>query len=287
MQIGVIGIGSMGGGMARRLAEKGQKVSCFDTSPERCAVVAKNGLQIAGSAIELASQSDIVILSLPNAAIVDSVIRGQGAIESVLRPGALVLDTSTSDPTTTVQLADILAKRNVAMIDAPVSGGPAAAGSGTMTMLLGGDAEAIKRARPVIDLLAAKTVHVGPSGAGHTAKIANNMLCAANLVLVAEAVRLAEAAGVAATDLLDGINAGSGRSGVSEVNFPRWVINGAFDSGFTMGLMRKDVRLATRLAQQLGVEMPALERIAQLWAESAGALPDDADFNAIAAPRKA
>jgi 3-hydroxyisobutyrate dehydrogenase len=155
-----------------------------------------------------------------------------------------------------------------------------------MTMLVGGDAAVLERARPVLERLAAKIVHVGGSGSGHAAKIVNNMLCAANLVLVAEGLRLAEAAGIAPEGLLGGVNAGSGRSGVSEVNFPRWILSGTFDSGFTMGLMRKDVRLALGLAESLGVELPGFAPIARVWSESAVHLADGEDFNAIAAPRK-
>ncbi|MGI9492022.1 MAG: NAD-binding protein, partial [Geminicoccaceae bacterium] len=122
---------------------------------------------------------------------------------------------------------------------------------------------------------------VGGSGAGHAAKIANNMLCAANLVLVAEAVRLGQAAGVDAKDLLEGVKAGSGRSGVSEVNFPKWILNEAFDSGFTMGLMRKDVNLAMQLAQSEGVALEGFAAIARIWLEGSKAIPDSADFNEI------
>ena len=125
-----------------------------------------------------------------------------------------------------------------------------------------------------ITIPAGKTVAlVGASGAGHAAKIANNMLCAANLVLVAEAVRMCEAAGVDAEGLLEGVNAGSGRSGVSEVNFPKWILNGAFDSGFTMGLMRKDVGLALDLAKQTGVHLDGFKGIADIWLHQSGDVP--------------
>ena len=148
-------------------------------------------------------------------------------------------------------------------------------------MLLGGELNAIKALKPLLDIITAKTVIVGGSGAGHAAKIANNMLCAANLVLVAEAIRLGEASGVQAQDLLEGINAGSGRSGVSEINFPKWVLSDAFDSGFTMGLMRKDVGLALDLAKSNSVELPGFTEIADLWLNQSTHIPDSADFNEI------
>ena len=149
-------------------------------------------------------------------------------------------------------------------------------------MLIGGDSSAFEIAKPILEKMTTRIVQVGPSGAGHAAKIANNMLCAANLILVREAIKIAEAAGVSAPDLLEGINAGSGRSAVSEVNYPRWILNDAFDSGFTMGLMRKDVRLALELAQQNDIELPGFNGIAQLWSDSSESLPDSDDFNLIA-----
>jgi len=278
MRIGVIGCGNMGGGMVAHLLDNEQEVHCFDPNPDVLISLEALGAIKAASALALAAQCDLIILSLPNAAVVRSVM---GEIESHLRVCAVVLDTSTSEPETSKEMAALGAAKGFSFVDGPVSGGPSAARLGTMTMLLGGDRDVIKRLRPVTDLLTAMTVVVGGAGAGHAAKIVNNMLCAANLVLVAEAVRLGEAAGVNAWDLLEGINAGSGRSGVSEVNFPRWVLNEAFDSGFTMGLMRKDVRLAEKLAEESGVALNGFDAIARIWLQGSKNIPDTADFNEI------
>lgn len=281
MQIGLIGCGNMGGGMARQLIAAGQHLTCFDPNPETCAQMQNAGARIAASAPSLARTAQVILLSLPKAAIVEAVMAEIGAL---IRPGTIVLDTSTSEPKTSQAMAALGAAQGFAFIDGPVSGGPAAANAGTMTMLLGGDPKAIQTLHPILDILTAKTVVVGGSGAGHAAKIANNMLCAANLVLVAEAVRLGQSAGVAPQDLLDGINAGSGRSGVSEVNFPKWILNDAFDSGFTMGLMRKDVGLALDLANSSGVDLTGFANIAEVWLNGSDHIPDSADFNAITQP---
>ena len=278
MDIGIIGCGNMGGALVRHLLAKGQRLTCFDPDPATRAAMSDAGAEIADSAVGLAARADVIVLSLPTAAIVRAVM---AEIAAHLRPGATVLDSSTSEPQTSRDLHAEGQAAGFHFIDGPVSGGPVAARAGTMTMLLGGEAEAIAAIRPLIDLLTAKTVHVGGAGAGHAVKIVNNMLCAANLVLVAEAMRLGAAAGVGAGALLEGINAGSGRSGVSEVNYPKWVLSGAFDSGFTMGLMRKDVGLARDLAAGAGVDMPGFAAIAQVWADSANALPDAEDFNRI------
>lgn len=278
MQIGVIGCGNMGGGMVRRLLAQGQSVVCFDPDEATLSGMALAGATTAPTAAALARQAQIVILSLPKAAIVTAVM---AEVSPAIQAQTIVLDTSTSEPATSQAMSAIGESCGYVFVDGPVSGGPVAANAGTMTMLLGGAHSAIETLRPVLDILTAKTVYVGGSGAGHAAKIANNMLCAANLVLVAEALRLGAASGVEPASLLEGINAGSGRSGVSEVNFPKWVLNGAFDSGFTMGLMRKDVGLALDLAKTSGVDLPGFATIADLWINGANNVPDTADFNEI------
>jgi 3-hydroxyisobutyrate dehydrogenase len=169
----------------------------------------------------------------------------------------------------------------MSMIDAPVSGGPKGAITGTMTMVIGGTDADVARALPVLEAVSSKRVHVGPVGAGHVTKIINNLLCAAHLLTAAEAVKIARQAGVDAERLLEGINAGSGRSGVTLVNFPTWVLNGAFDSGFTMKLMRKDVRLAEQLIGELGLSLPLAADIARIWSESMNSIADADDFNRI------
>lgn len=278
MQVGLIGCGNMGGGMASQIIGAGHGLTCFDPNSENSAKVAAMGAQLAASARELAAHCDVIILSLPKAAIVEVVM--EDMLPS-LQEGTIILDTSTSEPATSQAMSAKGTAGGFAFIDGPVSGGPAAANAGSITMLLGGDGDAIETLRPLLDILTVKTVIVGGSGAGHAAKIANNMLCAANLVLVGEAVRLGQAAGVNPQDLLEGINAGSGRSGVSEVNFEKWILNDTFDSGFTMGLMRKDVGLALDLAKGSGIDLSGFAQIADIWLNKSGDIEDADDFNAI------
>jgi 3-hydroxyisobutyrate dehydrogenase len=178
-------------------------------------------------------------------------------------------------------VAAALATRGINFIDAPVSGGPKGAASGSMSMVIGAEDEVLARAMPVLEAMSGSRVHVGRCGAGNVAKIANNMLAACHLISTAEAVAMAARAGVSPEKLLEGVNAGSGRSGASQVMFPNWVINKAYDSGFSMGLMRKDVGLASELAQQLGMELPLANAVAQLWDASRATLDDSEDFCAI------
>ncbi len=279
--VGVVGLGNMGRGMALSLKRGGHQVLGTDASEATRAALAAEGIEIHADVAALCREAELVILSLPTAEIVDAVVSGENGILAHARPGLLVVDTSTSHPDTTRRLAKLLADAGVALIDAPVSGGPKGAITGTMTMVIGGSEADVARAEPILEAISAKRVHVGAVGAGHVTKIINNLLCAAHLLTAAEAVKIARSAGVDAERMLEGINAGSGRSGVTQVNFPTWVLNDAFDSGFTMKLMRKDVRLGAQLVDELGLSLPLAAEAARLWAGSADTIADGEDFNRI------
>lgn len=279
--VGVIGLGNMGLGMARTLLRDGFAVVGFDLSAERQAEAARDGVTIVASQAELFTACETIILSLPTAAHVSAVLTRSDGLAGCACGPRLVIDTTTSEPDVTRDLDQTLRPLGHILIDAPVSGGPAGANSGQLTMMVGGSDADFARAMPVLSVLGGKITHVGPVGAGHAVKIVNNMLVASHLLTMSEAVRLGKAAGVGIDHLINALNAGSGRSAISEVNYPKWVMNGAFDSGFTMGLMRKDMRLAMALAEQKGVAMPVCELAGALWAQSAEQLADDADFNRI------
>lgn len=280
-RIGVVGLGRMGLAMASTLARAGLAPLGFDLQEPMRARAAAAGIAATGTLAALFDEATIVVASLPDDAAVTDLV--DGIINHGEGRGLLLVDTSTIEPATSRSLADSLAAAGHTMLDAPVSGGPAGAAAGTLTMLVGGCDAALARAKPVLDALAGKVVHVGANGAGHAAKLVNNLLCASHLLTNGEAMRLAAAAGLEPDRMLAAVNAASGRSAVSEVNMPRWILSGTFDSGFTMGLMRKDVRLALRLIEATGATAPLSRQVAALWAESAATLGDDADFNRIAA----
>ena len=280
LSIGVVGLGRMGLGMAANGAAKGFRTYGSDPSPERVALAEAKGVVALGLA-DLFAASDVVIASLPTADVVAKVVEAPDGFLAKAPKGAVFVDTSTSEAGVSRRLAALAAEKGLGFIDAPVSGGPAGAEAGTLTMMIGGEAGHLARAMPVLEAISAKRLHVGGAGAGNVAKLVNNLLVGAHLLTVSEAVRLSEAAGVPAADVLAVVNAASGRSAVSEVNYPRWVLNGAFDSGFTMGLMRKDVRLAAALAAEVGVDCPVSEVVARIWADSAARLADGEDFNRI------
>lgn len=279
--IGIVGLGNMGRGMALTLQRKGHRVLGTDASPAARAALAAEGIETHDGLAPLTAAADVLVLSLPTAEIVEAVVAGPDGILAHPRAGLVVVDTTSSHPDTSRRMAVRLAEVGIDFVDAPVSGGPKGAITGTMTMVLGGDDAVVARIEPILADMSAKRVHIGPVGAGHVCKIVNNLLCAAHLLTGAEAMRIAREAGVDPARLLEGLNGGSGRSGVTLVNFPTWILNGAFDSGFTMKLMRKDVRLAAQLVDELGLDLPMTAETARLWAESAETIADGEDFNRI------
>lgn len=276
--IGIIGLGAMGLGMAKTLVERGFTVRGCDLSSERQRLAQQAGVTIAAEPSSLYAVCELVVASLPKAADVAAVVEGPAGFIARGRPDAVFVDTSTSEPKMSRKLAAACGTR-LGFLDAPVSGGPQGAKTGTLTFMVGGDKEVMERARPVLTALGNKIIHVGASGAGNVAKLVNNLLVAANLASVREAVALAAAAGVPAEDVLTAINAASGRSAVTEVNYTRWILSERFDSGFTMGLMRKDVKLAVKLGQDVGSFGAVNALVSQLWDASTQDLGDDEDFN--------
>lgn len=279
--IGVIGLGNMGRGMALTLKRGGFNVIGTDAVAATREALGNEGISVRQTIGEVIAECDMVFLSLPTAAIVEDVITGPGGIIENARAGVLIVDTSTSHPDTTRRMLTKLNSVGMELIDAPVSGGPKGAITGTMAMVIGASAKNLERAEPVLAAMTGKRVHVGDVGAGHVAKIANNLFTASHLLIAGEVTRMAAKAGVPTDQLLQGINAGSGRSFVTEHSYPTWIMNGKFDSGFTMKLMRKDVRLSQELIQALGMDLPMANKVAELWAKSAETIDDGEDFNRI------
>ncbi|UTW08014.1 NAD(P)-dependent oxidoreductase [Pseudomonas benzenivorans] len=280
-KVGVIGLGNMGGGMAATLARNGFDVSGFDLSEAALEQVAAKGVKPVKDRAELIRSVDVLVLSLPKAEHVEAVCLGANGILELGHAGQIIIDTTTSTPVASRKVAAALAEKSIGFLDAPVSGGPAGAAAGSMTMVIGAEPGVLERAMPVLEAMSGNRVHVGGYGTGNVVKIANNLLAAAHLITTAEAVSLAAKAGVAPEKLIEGLNAGSGRSAASQVMFPTWVLNKAYNSGFTMGLMRKDVGLASALAGELDLDLPVASLVSQLWQSSRETLADGEDFNCI------
>lgn len=281
--VGVVGLGSMGLGMAQTLAAKGFATLGFDLSAERKALAGKSGVTPTDTLDPLFEKVDFLVFSLPTARDVENVVNQYSHLLGAAERGrVIIVDTSTSEPDVSRALAAKLDAMGHGFLDAPVSGGPAGAASGALTMMIGGTDADLALARPVIEAMSAKALHVGPSGAGNVAKLVNNMLAAAHMVTTGEGLKMALAAGISPESALRVLNAASGRSMISEVHFPTWVMNDRFDSGFSMGLMRKDVRLAQEMATRTGVDNPLTSVVAKLWAGSEY-LQDSDDFTRMGA----
>lgn len=267
--IGIVGLGAMGLPLARALAGRGFDVTGYDISPERRTALPGSRDELAGLA-----DRDAVVLSLPDDAIVaDTVL----VLRGLLRPGSVIVDTSTVSPATTRKLQRACGALGVGYVDAPVSGGASGAAAGTLLVMAGGEPDVIEQVRPVLDAISRKVVICGGPGAGNVVKLVNNMLCAGHLLLAGEALRLAAAGSVERQTMIEALNAGSGRSAVTEVNLPRWVLSGAFDSAFSMALMTKDVSLAAAL-EGAG---PLTKEISSRWQTALSGLGGAADFNRI------
>ncbi len=285
--VGVVGLGSMGLGMAQTLAASQFETLGFDLSEERRALAAKSGVTPVSTISELFEKSAFLVFSLPTAKDVAGVVNSHiDVLDARQGQKIVIIDTSTSEPDVSRELADKLAGLGHGFLDAPVSGGPAGAASGKLTMMIGGSDEDVAVAGPVIEAMSAKALHVGPSGAGNVAKLVNNLLAAAHMVTTSEGLKLAAAAGIDPEAALRVLNAASGRSMISEVHFPTWIMSDRFDSGFSMGLMRKDVRLASELAARTGAELPLADAVAKLWAGSTE-LNDTDDFTRMGAFKSA
>lgn len=279
--IGVIGLGKMGRGMANSLHRAGLSVIGMDTYASAREACAGDGLQVTDSLAELLAQADAIVLSLPNSDIVRALLEGTQGLIALARPGLLLIDTTTADPKTMQALMPALSDAGIRFVDAPVSGGPSGAAKGALTMFIGASPDHLSAAHPVLAALGEKRFHIGDTGAGYIAKLVNNLLVASHLLTASEAFRIAEAAGVRTEQLLESINAGSGRSGVTLYNYPSRILNDGFDSGFTMQLMRKDVRLAQALMRGSGLDLPVSRTVGAIWRDSEQALSDQEDFNRI------
>ena len=247
--IGFIGLGNMGAPMAGRLLAAGYPLVVHDARASAGESFRARGARWADTPAAVASATRTIITIVPSSREVRLVFEGPAGLLSALASGALCLEMTTADPSATRELAPKVAH----LIDAPVSGGVRGATEGTLAIMVGGPAELLERARPVLEAMGKHIFHAGPVGTGHAIKLVNNMCSAGILALTIEAVAVAAKAGVDPARAVEIIQASSGRSNASDYKFPRFILNGAFDAGFAIRLMLKDVDGYARLAQESGV----------------------------------
>jgi 3-hydroxyisobutyrate dehydrogenase len=274
----------MGWPMAANVARAGFPLSVFDADAERAARFAREfAASNADSHGALGRNADIVVTMLPTGADVRAVLieRSGGALADALAEGAVVVDMSSSEPVGTQTLGRALAARGIALVDAPVSGGVPRAEAGTLTLMIGGDDEnAIARARPVLEVMGKQLFRTGPLGSGHAMKALNNYVAAAAFIASTEALRVGRRFGLAPDLMVDIMNASSGRSFNSEMTLKQHVVSEAYASGFQLGLMAKDVKIAADLAETLAIDAPLARVVERLWANARESLGDRVDFTA-------
>ncbi|WP_030540976.1 NAD(P)-dependent oxidoreductase [Sphingobium sp. DC-2] len=280
MRIAFIGLGNMGHEMALRLVANGFDVAGYDSSEAGRAKFAAAGGTVVDRLAGLGGDRDVIITMLPDGGIVQAVLFGDQGLAQQLKPGAIVIEMSSSAPTDTIITAQRLAEKGVILIDAPVSGGVAGARDGRLNIMAGtADPAAFDKVKPVLDAMGNARL-VGGTGAGHAAKAINNFVAAAAIAATAEGLVLAESFGLSPETMLDVINRSSGRSASSEGLFPAHVIPRTFSFGFAMSLMAKDAGIAARMSEDRQATLPFVALTSGQWAAARDALPG-ADFSAM------
>ena len=275
-RVGFIGVGRMGGRLARRLIDAGYPLIIFDTSEEAVQSFVKMGAQPAASAAAVASACEIVITCLPTPQIVQKVALGPSGIAEGSRV-KIFIDMSTTGATYAKRIAEGLSVKGIAAVDAPVSGGVAGAERGTLAVMVSCREELLARVRPVLEVFG-KIFLVGREpGMGQTMKLLNNLLSATAMAISSEAIVMGVKAGLDAQQMMDVINAGTGRNSATADKIPRCVISRKFNTGFSIELLNKDVRLCLEEADALGVPMlvgTAVRQLLSITMASEGANAD-------------
>ncbi len=280
--LGFVGVGRMGGPMASRLLDAGHRLCVYDLSEAATAPLVARGAQLAASPAEVASVAGIVLISLPTPDVVRQVVLGGNG--GIINGSSvkLVIDLSTTGPGVATEVAAQLAERRIGWVDAPVSGGVTGARAGTLAIMVSCPTPNLQKVEPVLKVFG-RPFHAGEKpGLAQTAKLANNLLAATALVATSEVMAMGVKAGLDAKVLIDIINASSGRNSATQDKFPRAVLPGTFDFGFTTGLSYKDVRLCVDEAEAMGVPMVVGAAVRQMLAVTKARFGADSDFTFIA-----
>ena len=265
MRVGVIGLGVMGTPMARNLLKSGHEVTVFARRADAMAPLAAAGARTSASPAEAAAVSDVTITMVLDTRAVESVVLGPGGIIEGARSGSIVVDHSTIEPEGARKVAATLQTRGIEMLDAPVSGGAAVAEAGTLSIMVGGAEATLERVRPILACYGKTIVHIGPNGAGQVAKACNQICTIVNTLGAAEAMLLAERAGVDPAKVKDVLMTGFGASRMLEVQAPKMIARN-FEAKVESRLHHKDIQIVLDMARALGLDLPGSAAAARVIA---------------------
>ena len=280
-ECGFIGLGRMGGAMARRLLDAGHQVTVYDPLPQAAAELAAWGARVAESARAVADAAPVVFLSLPTPQIVLDVVLGAQGLRAGKRLRVCV-DLSTSGPQTAIQLAAGLAENGIASLEAPVSGGIKGAREGTLSLMIAGPPATWEELRPLLQVFGKPFFMGANPGAGQTMKLVNNLLGACAIAITAEGMTLGIKAGLDPARMIEVLNVSSGRSSATQDKWPRAVLPRTFDFGFAAGLCLKDLKLCLAAAESVGVPLEVGHAVCDLLQRTVTTLGPDSDFTAMA-----
>ena len=268
LRIGFVGLGVMGAPMASHLHRAGHTLTLLDLNADTSASLAKSlggKARAVTSLKKLAEQSDVVITMLPNGSVVQEVVLGKDGLAGGMRPGSLLLDTSSSEPWLTKQTAEKLAAQGVAMVDAPVSGAAWGAEAADLVFMAGGDKADIARVRPLLDTMGRAVFHLGPTGSGHAMKCINNLVTAITFSATAEGLVIGKSYGLDPAAMLQVMNLSTSQSWITQNHIGQRVLSRSFDDPFKLELMLKDIGIAATLARANGNSVPLTGLAQQLW----------------------
>ncbi len=280
MEIGFIGLGNMGGPMARRLAEAGHNLVVYDTRNDAVAPLVALGAKVASSPQDVADRVETVMASLPSLQISEKVATGEGGVIHGKRIKRFI-DLSTTGAPMAIKIASELAKKNIVQIDCPVSGGVGGANKGTLAVMVSGPTADVDQVKDALAVFGKVFIIGDKPGMAQTMKLANNFLSAAAMAATSEAVAMGVKAGLDASLMIDVINAGSGRSTATEQKFPQDILNRRFAYGFGTALMLKDVRLCFAESESLGVPNAVMRTVLDQWEATNSEYGGDSDFTNI------
>ncbi len=282
-RVGFIGLGVMGTPMAGHLAKAGYGLTVHDLNRDGARKVAApyNNVAIAESPKAVGAASDVVITMLPSGVEVREVALGAVGLIEGMKPGTLLLDTSSAEPWHTREVAARLAVAGVAMVDAPVSGAEAGAKAAELVFMVGGEGKDIERVRPLFEVLGKQHFHLGPVGSGHVMKAINNFISAITLMATTEGLIAGTRNGLDPTVMNDVFDAATAGSWISRTQFRRHVFNRRYDDAFKLALMMKDINIARKVATDVDLDLPLSQAAQRLWAEIQALQPADASLSEL------